>query len=180
MENIKILKPASPKGNYPASMAYYIDEAGNEDLLTILQKQAGDAKQLFETITEGKSFYKYAEDKWSLKELLQHIIDSERVFAYRALAFARKDENTLPSFDENDYADNSKANTRQWRELVHEFSIVRQSTVFLFNSFSNDALQQIGKASNYTIEVSLIGFVIAGHLNHHLKIIRERYLNSEV
>ncbi len=179
MENINISKPASPKGNYPASMAHYIDEAGNEDLRTILQRQAEAAKQLFETINEEKSFYKYAENKWSIKELLQHIIDAERVFAYRALAFARKDENVLPSFDENEYADNSNANSRIWQDLINEFNTVRQSTQYLFNSFSGGALQQMGKASNYTIEVSSIGFVIAGHLNHHLKIIRERYLNSE-
>ncbi len=179
MENIKIMKPASPKGNYPSSMAHYIHEAGDEDLLNVLQKQAEDAKQLFETITEEKSFYKYAEGKWSIKELLQHIIDAERVFAYRVLAYARKDKNTLPSFDENEYAANSNANGRSWKNLVDEFAIVRRSTECLFNSFPQDALQQVGKAGNYTIEVSSLGFVIAGHLNHHLKIIKERYLNSE-
>ncbi|MEO6638986.1 MAG: DinB family protein [Ginsengibacter sp.] len=179
MGNVKIRKPVSPKGTYPPAMARYIDKAGDEDLVTSLQKQAVEAKQLFQTITEQKSLYKYAEGKWTLKELLQHIIDAERVFAYRALAFARKDKNTLPSFDENEYADNSNANSRVWEDLINEFTVVRQSTEYLFDTFSQDALLQIGKASNYTIEVSSLGFVIAGHLNHHLTIIKERYLNTK-
>lgn len=179
MENIKIMKPASSQGSYPSNMAGYIGEAGDEDLHTTLHTQADKAKQLFNSITEEKSFYKYAEGKWTIKELLQHIIDAERVFAYRALAFARKDGNTLPSFDENEYSDNSNANDRDWQDLINEFNLVRQSTEYLFNSFSEESLQQIGKASNYTISTSLLGFVIAGHLNHHLKIIKERYLNLE-
>lgn len=179
MGNIKIIKPASSQGSYPSNMAGYIDEAGDKDLQSILHEQGDKARQLFTGITDEKSRYKYAEGKWTIKELLQHLIDAERVFAYRALVFARKDENTLPSFDENEYADNSNAHARDWRDLINEFNAVRQSTEYLFNSFSEEALQQIGKASNYTITVSSLGFVIAGHLNHHLKIIKERYLNSE-
>lgn len=174
------MRPVSSQGNYPLNMAGYVSEAGDEDLYTTLNAQADKAKQLFNSITEEKSLYKYAEGKWTIKELLQHLIDAERVFAYRALAFARKDENTLPSFDENEYADNSNANGRDWQDLINEFDIVRQSTVFLFNSFSEEAMQKTGKASNYTIAVSSLGFVIAGHLNHHLKIIEERYLDDEV
>lgn len=179
MENIKIMKPASSQGSYPSNMAGYISEAGDEDLQTTLHTQADKAKQLFNSINEEKSLYKYAEGKWTIKELLQHLIDAERVFTYRALAFARNDKNILPSFDENEYAGNSNANARVWQHLINEFNLVRQSTEYLFNSFSEEALQQIGKASNYTISVSSLGFVIAGHLNHHLKIIKERYLNSE-
>lgn len=174
------MKPVFPQGNYPSNMAGYVGEAGDEDLYTTLHAQADKAKQLFNSISEEKSLYKYAEGKWTIKELLQHLIDAERVFAYRALAFARKDENILPSFDENEYADNSNANNRDWQDLIDEFNAVRQSTEYLFNSFSGEALQHLGKASSYTIDVSSIGFVIAGHVNHHLKIIEERYLNSDV
>ncbi len=173
------MKPVSSQGNYPSNMAGYINEAGDEDLQSTLHIQGDKAKQLFNSITEEKSLYKYAEGKWTIKELLQHLIDAERVFTYRALAFARKDENTLPSFDENEYTDNSDANARDWQDLIIEFNVVRQSTEYLFNSFSDEAFQQTGQASNYTISVISLGFVIAGHLNHHLKIIAERYLNSE-
>lgn len=174
------MNPATSQGSYPPNMAGYLSEAGNDDLQTTLHMQAKKAKQLFQDITEEKSLYKYAEGKWTIKQLLQHIIDTERVFGYRALAFARKDKNTLPSFDENEYAENSNANARDWKGLIYEFSVVRQSTEYLFNSFSEEALQQIGKASSYTVNVSSLGFVIAGHLNHHLKIIQEKYLDGEV
>ena len=180
MRNIKISKPASSQESYPSNMAGYINEAGDEDLQTTLHAQAEEAQQLFNSITEEKSLYKYAEGKWTIKELLQHLIDAERVFAYRALAFARKDENILPSFDENEYADNSNANARDWQDIINEFSVVRQSTEYLFSSFSEEGLQKIGRASNYTISVSSLGFVIAGHLNHHLKIIKEKYLDAEM
>ena len=164
-------------GNPPSSMEAYFNEAGNEDLNTSFKKQKTLMNDLFESITEEKSTYKYAENKWTIKEVLQHLIDAERVFAYRALAFARKDNNTLPSFDETDYANNSNANNRSWQNLVSELFSVRQSTEYLYDSFSQDSLQAIGKASNYTIGVNTLGFVIIGHMSHHLTIIKERYLN---
>jgi hypothetical protein len=134
------------------------------------------AEIFFESISEELSERKYAEGKWTIKEVLQHIIDAERVFAYRALCFARKEEHPLPSFDENNYAVNSNANDRDWRGLVAEFSTVRKSTEYLFNSFSKEAVDTIGRASDYTIGVSTLGFVIVGHVNHHIRIIQERYI----
>lgn len=163
-------------GNYPSNMENYINEAGNEDLKSSFKNQIAEAEKLFQSIDEEKSKYKYAEGKWTLKEVLQHLIDAERVFAYRALAFARKDATTLPSFNENDYANNSNANDRNWKDLISEFFSLRQSTEYLFDSFSEEALKTIGKASSYTIGVNTLGFVIIGHVNHHLTIIKERYL----
>ena len=116
------------------------------------------------------------EGKWSIKEILQHVIDAERVFAYRSLTFARKDNNTLPSFDEKDYAANSNGNNRAWHELVEEFKALRKSTELLFNSFTKENLNAIGKASDYTITVLALGYIIVGHVAHHINIIRERYL----
>ncbi len=162
-------------GNYPSTMEGYLNKSGDEDLKTSFNKQNMEAEKLFLSIEEEKSKYKYADGKWTLKEVLQHLIDAERVFAYRALAFARKDNNTLPSFDENDYASNSNANDRTWKDLIAEFFSVRQSTEYLFDSFSGEALAMVGNASNYTIGVNTIGFVIIGHMNHHLTIIKERY-----
>lgn len=166
----------SKQGNYPSNLQNYFEEAGEDDLNTAFQKQAADAETLFQSISEDQSKTKYAAGKWTIKEVLQHLIDTERIFAYRALAFARKDDNILPSFDENGYAANSNANDRAWNDLISEFTAVRITTEYLYNSFSVDALNEIGKASNYTTGVTTLGFVIIGHVNHHLKIIKERYL----
>ncbi|MEO8569914.1 MAG: DinB family protein [Ginsengibacter sp.] len=176
-EDSKTIILKSKLGNVPSNMEGYFNEAGDDDLKTSFKKQNLEAEKLFQSINEEKSKYKYAPGKWTLKEVLQHLIDAERVFAYRALAFARKDTNTLPSFDENDYANNSKANDRSWSNLISEFFSVRQSTEFLFDSFSAEALETIGKASSYTIGVNTLGFVIIGHTNHHITIVKERYLN---
>ncbi len=174
---LKTIILKSRLGNLPSNMEGYVNEAGDEDLKSSFKNQNSEAEKLFQSINEEKSKYKYAEGKWTIKEVLQHLVDAERIFAYRALAFARKDANTLPSFDENDYANNSNANERSWKDLVSEFTSVRQSTEYLFDSFSEEALQTIGKASSYTIGVNTLGFVIIGHMNHHLAIIKERYLN---
>lgn len=172
-ENIVVKSRA---GNYPENFQRYVDEVKEDNLKAALQNQTPAAEIFLQSIGEELSKRKYAEGKWTIKEVLQHIIDAERIFAYRALAFARRDTNVLPSFDENEYAVNSNANDRSWLDLVDEFSSVRKSTMSLYNSFSSDAMNAIGKASDYTIGVSTLGFVIAGHVNHHIRIIQERYI----
>lgn len=161
---------------YPQNFQKYIDQVKEDDLSTALKNQMPAAEIFLQSISEELSKRKYAEGKWSIKEVLQHLIDAERVFAYRALCFARKDDHTLPSFDETEYAANANANERSWLDLVGEFVAVRKSTEYLYNSFTPETLELVGKASDYTISVSEIGFVIAGHVNHHLRIIQERYL----
>ena len=171
---IVVLK--SKAGTYPSNFQRYIDEVKEDDLKTAFKNQMPAAEIFFQSISEELSKRKYAEGKWTIKEVLQHIIDAERVFGYRALCFARKEEHPLPSFDENEYAVNSNANDRDWPELVAEFSSVRKSTEYLYNSFSTEAMNAIGKASDYTMGVSTLGFVIVGHVNHHIRIIQERYI----
>jgi DinB superfamily len=166
----------SQAGTYPANFQRYVDAVKEVDLRSAFKNQMPAAEIFFQSISEELSLHKYAEDKWTIREVLQHIIDAERVFAYRALAFARGDENILPSFDENNYAGHSNANNRNWGELVEEFSSVRQSTLFLYNSFSSIAMHAIGRASDYTIGVVTLGFVIVGHVNHHITIIQQRYI----
>ena len=140
-----------------------------------LKNHATRAEKFFNSISEEQSLYKYAEGKWTVKEILQHVIDTERVFCYRALAIARKEIATLPSFDERKYAANSLANQRSWKELTEEFKAVRQSSVLLYYSFTNESLERSGKVSDYQMTVLAIGFTIAGHVEHHMNIIRERY-----
>src|SRR6185437_14916093 len=119
-------------GVYPPYFYNYIRLVEDEDLNTILKTQLSESQSFFNSIPEEKYNYKYAEGKWSIKEALQHIIDTERVFTYRALAFSRKDINTLPSFDENSYAVNANGAAREWNDLVDEFTAVRNATQLLF------------------------------------------------
>ena len=168
--------PKQSTTTYPEYFQRYINQVKEDDLKIAFKNQMPATEIFFQSISEELSKRKYAEGKWTIKEVLQHIIDAERVFTYRALCFARKDQHTLPSFDENDYAVNSNANDRNWQELIAEFASVRKSTEYLYNSFSTEAMNSIGKASDYTIGVSALGFVIVGHVNHHIRIIQERYI----
>lgn len=163
-------------GIYSPYFYKYIQLVENGDLCSVLKAQVAGSKQFFYSISEEKSYYQYAEGKWSIKEVLQHITDSERVFAYRALAFARKDANILPSMDENTYAANSNANNRKWEELISEFESVRDATIQLYDSFSNEQLDSTGRASNYEMNARALGYTIAGHAAHHINLIRDRYL----
>lgn len=117
----------------------------------------------------------YSEKKWTINEIIQHVIDSERVFNYRALRFARNDDNELPGFDENKYVPESDADKRTLIDLLNEFEYVRLSTITLFRSFSDEMLYRSGISSGKNISVLAIGFVIAGHSLHHFNTIKERY-----
>ncbi len=127
-------------------------------------------------IPMDKFDYRYAEGKWTIKDIIQHLIDAERIFAYRALCFARKDVTELPGFEENDYVDEANANHRSIMELLTELSSVRHATLLLFKSFNEEQLLRSGIASNNPMSVRAIGFVIIGHQNHHQKVFEERYL----
>lgn len=169
-----MLKP-SP-GTYPENFKRYIDQVPEEELFTAFKNQLPAAKSFLSSISEEKSMYSYAPDKWTLKEVLQHMIDTERIFAYRALCFARKEAASLPGFDENDYAANSYANARKWQDLVDEFFAVRHTTEQLFQSFTPEALTTTGIANNKPATAASMGFTTIGHFNHHKKVIEERYL----
>lgn len=163
-------------GTYPQYFFNYIKLVEEDDVKKALSNQINLAETFFNSIPKEKYDYKYAEGKWSIKEALQHIIDTERVFTYRALAFSRKDVNILPSFDDKSYAINANGATREWNDLVNEFVAVRKSTQLLFNSFSSEQLDSLGKASDYEMNANAMGYTIAGHFTHHINIIKERYL----
>jgi len=154
----------------------YIKLVKESNLMDALKKQTPSPIRFFNSIPPAKRNYRYAKGKWTIKEVLQHIIDAERVFAYRSLCFARKDSTSLPGFDENDYADNAKSTKRDWNEMMEELKAVRRSTELLFRSFNKDQLHFVGTANNNPVSVLAIGFIIAGHATHHITIIKERYL----
>ncbi len=164
------------QGSYPAYFDNYISKVEETDLFEAFKNQRTVVDKFFDTISEEKAGYAYAEGKWTLKELLQHIIDAERIFAYRALSFARKETTSLPSFDENAYADNSYANERTWKSLVEELKAVRNTTEMLFRSFNTDMLSQSGIANNNPVTVNAIGYIIVGHLKHHKGIVETKYI----
>jgi hypothetical protein len=154
----------------------YIKQAGNSSLLIALKESSQALNALFDTISDVKMNYRYAEDKWTIKEMLLHIIDTERVFAYRALRFARQDKTNLPGFEHNDYVTVSNANNRSKASLLNEYNTQRDSTIALFSNFNNEMLGFIGNASGNPMSVRAFGFVAAGHQEHHCNILRERYL----
>jgi hypothetical protein len=127
-------------------------------------------------VTPEKENYRYAEGKWSVKELLQHLIDAERVFAYRALRFARNDSSELSGFDENLYVETCQADQRKMSSLLEEFNWMRKSNILMFESMSEDVMRREGRVDGNPISVRALGLIICGHLLHHLKVMEERYL----
>lgn len=154
----------------------YINQVEGSNFMEAMKKQTPALIRFLSSIPPGKRNYRYAKGKWTIKELLQHLIDAERVFAYRGLCFARKDKTPLPGFEENDYADNAKAGKRDWRIMIEELKAVRRSTELLFGSFDKDQLSFVGTANNNPVSVLAIGFILVGHVTHHINVIKERYL----
>jgi len=161
--------------DYPEYFGRYINQVPEDDILQAFQKQLPEVENFFKTVDEEKSKYAYAPGKWTLKEMWQHILDGERIFAYRALCIARKETVSLPSFEEDDYAANSNANARTWESITTEFLNLRRSTEDLFKSFTGEMLQQSGIANNKNINVLSLGFISLGHVYHHMKVAKERY-----
>ena len=154
----------------------YINQVAEDELLPALKNNTGSFVSFVKQIPVEKRDYRYAEGKWTVKELIQHLIDAERIFSYRALRFARKDNTPLPGFNENSFADHAKADKRNWDDLVNEFQAVRNATEILFDSFDNEQLESEGTSNNHSIYVRAIGFICAGHCIHHMRVIKERYL----
>ena len=157
----------------------YINALEENSLQEALANNTRRFRKLLKQIPHKKINFAYAEGKWTIKELLQHIIDAERVFIYRALTFARQDPAPLPGFDENNWAITAKAPKRKWNELVDEFKALRNANELFLNSLDDDQLLQTGSANNNTISVAGLAFVCAGHVAHHMRIIRERYLDEK-
>jgi uncharacterized damage-inducible protein DinB len=165
-----------PENEYSAFNGTYIKALDNVDLFEELEISLHDFIKFVQNIPMDKFDYRYADDKWTIKEIIQHIIDAERIFAYRALRISRNDQTPLPGFDENEYIDNTNGNSRSIQELLTEFSAVRHSNLLLFKSFATEQLTRMGIASNHPVSVRALGFLIIGHQKHHQKVFQERYL----
>lgn len=145
------------------------------DVLPMLDRQPAELRAMFAALPEEKGTYKYAEDKWTLKEVLSHLIDGERFFAYRMLRISRGDKTPIEGFEQDDYIENSNANSRSFDELLDEFDLQRRSNMLFVRNLSDEATQRLGTASGYTVSVRALVYIMAGHVRHHVKILKERY-----
>lgn len=154
----------------------YIAMVEEDEVLKALKKSTKQFKKLLQQINEENAHYRYAEDKWSIKEMILHIIDTERIFNYRALCFARNEQQALPGFNHDEYVKYSNADNRTLKSLRKEFFAVRKATYLLFKSFDEAMLQKEGVMNGNKLSVLGIGFVIAGHQQHHINVLNEKYL----
>lgn len=162
---------------YGQFYANYLAQVSDEyNLVEELEISVHRLVKFVREIPMDKFDYRYAEGKWTIKDILLHLIDAERIFAYRALRFARNDKTELPGFEENSYVDEANANKRSIQDLLTELLVVRQASLSLFKSFSEEQLLRKGIASNHPISVRALGFIIVGHQNHHQRVFEERYL----
>lgn len=168
-------KPAN--NEYPAYAEIYMKLIPADGrLLYHLQQNFNIAKNLILSLPEEKLYYRYANGKWTIKEVLVHIIDDERIYAYRAMCFARNEQNSLPGFEQDEYALYSGANERNLKSILDEYAAVRKSTIALFDGFSEEALLRSGIANGHRATVRALGYHIAGHELHHINLLRNNYL----
>ena len=154
----------------------YVDLVEDIDLLDALQKGYKTIAQFFDSIPQNKLEFRYASGKWTSKDILLHLIDTERVFTYRALYFARNLNSDLEGFDENIFAQYADANTRSMDSLIKEYHSVRSATITFFQNLSENKFEHTGIANNNILSVRACGFIICGHEIHHTNVVRERYL----
>lgn len=145
-------------------------------MIDVLEEGRNQIVKMLQTISDEEARFSYSEGKWTIKEVLGHMIDTERIMAFRALTFARGETHPLPGFDQNSYADAANFNERPLDELINDYRAVRSSTIHLFSSFTDEMLMARGTASGSVFSVRALGYVIAGHEIHHLEILREKYL----
>lgn len=161
---------------YPEVFGMYISKVKGSDGLKLLEGQILRVQKEFSLIHADRETLPYAPDKWTPRQLVGHLCDTERIFGYRALCIARGDKHTLPGFDENEFVAAASFNERSLYNLLHEFSLVRESNTALFRTLSDAELDRRGMANNYLISARAIAYAMVGHVNHHLEILRERYL----
>lgn len=164
------------KQDYIAYFEHYINLVSESDIISALKNNHQSSLQFFKSIPSNKFDYQYAPHKWTVKEVLNHIIDTERVFSYRALCFSRGETQILPGFDENEYANHADLSNVAFEDLVMEFDIVRQATIMQFSHLPNDKLLLKGKSAAGENNVLSLGYMIVGHTQHHINVVKERYL----
>ena len=157
----------------------YISLVPEGGIVELLKEQFSETQSWLHGLSEAQGDYRYAPDKWSVKEVIGHICDAERVFAYRALCFARGDQSPLPSFEQDDYIKYGNFNSRTLADIAEEFELIRRSTIALFQHLDSEAWTRRGMASNAEVSVRALAYIIAGHERHHLGVLHSRYFPKE-
>jgi uncharacterized damage-inducible protein DinB len=161
---------------YAAYAAPYLDKVPGGPILEILEYLKDNTYNFFSRMTQAQAEYAYAEGKWTLKQVLGHMIDTERVFAFRALCFSRRDKSPLPGFEQEDYVANSVFDARSIQSIAAEFKAVRDSNIYLYNSFTTEQSELLGTANGNPVSVRALVYMTAGHELHHLEIVKEKYI----
>jgi hypothetical protein len=177
MKNFNVGKPEETE--YLSYYGRYISLVEDGDITAVLGKQLSETLGLLRSIPESRGGFRYAPGKWSIKELVGHLIDGERVFAYRALRFARNDRTPVPGYEQDDYIREASFDACALNDLAEEFASVRQSSLFLFKHLSEAAWTRRGTANDSEVSVRALAYIIAGHELHHREILRSKYLQTE-
>jgi DinB superfamily len=164
------------KTEYAAYYETYVSLVEESDIVSAMRNQTNELHEIFSQMSDEKGLYRYAEGKWSIKELLGHLIDGERVFAYRALRFARADKTELAGFDQDPYIENANFNAVKLQDLLDEMLLLRKANTLFFNNLDEEAWSRTGVASENEISVRALAYILVGHIRHHVKILKERYL----
>ncbi len=162
-------------GEYAGYFAKYVERVPEGDIVAVLRAQLPETLAYYGAIPEEKTLHRYAPGKWSIKENLVHISDSERVMAYRALRFARNDRTALPGFEQDDFVAAADADARSWGSILGEFDAVRRATLALFEGLGKEAWTRSGTANGNALSVRALAYVIAGHVIHHQAVVEEKY-----
>lgn len=163
---------------YAPYFARYIERVPEGDILDILERQSVETAALLAGVSEDEASFRYAPDKWSIRQVVGHMTDTERVMLYRALSFARGEQAMLPGFDENAYVAGARFDERTLHGLADEFRLVRAATIPFFAALTPEELRRVGTANNRTYTVRALAWIIAGHEVHHMSLLRERYLSA--
>ncbi len=166
------------KGDYPEYFETYFKNIKDKNPIELMESQKIEISSLLSGLSEAKANYRYAEGKWSIKEVLGHLIDSERVFCYRAVAIARGETQSLPGFEQDDYVHYGNFDSRELSDLLDEYQKVREATIPLLKSFDEKDYDKRGVANNNPLTVRAVMFLIPGHEKHHLNILKERYFKK--
>jgi hypothetical protein len=164
------------KNEYGPYYQGYISQVEGEDVLPLLEQNKNAIAEFLRNIPVDKWKYKYAPGKWTPKDIVLHLIDGERVFSYRALRISRGGTTPLPGFDQDIFAENARANERTPESLIKEYEDVRESTLHIFRNMTDNDANRIGQASGYPASPLAIAYILVGHENHHVRILKERYL----
>ncbi len=171
--NVRSVRPEADE--FAPYYGTYISKVPEGDILATLRSQASEMARWGAGLTEAQGALRYAPDKWSVRQVIGHLADAERVFVYRAMCFARADQTSLPAFDENAYVANAAFDDRALRGLVEELQAARAGTLAFFDSLSDQELQRRGTANGRAVSVRALAWITAGHEAHHRRILKERY-----